>query len=90
MAVMENLLRWIAGLATLFLAFTFSLVVFAIVAVVGSLALIWFWWKTRALRSQLKAQRDNVVDPTDATAGQVYEGEVVREVDVRIEHRPSN
>ncbi len=87
---MENLLRWIVGLATLFLAFTFSLVVFVIVASVGSVLLIWFWWKTRALRSQLKAQRDNAVDPTDATPGQVYEGEVVREVDVRIENRPNN
>ena len=87
---MENLLRWIVGLATLFLAFTFSLVVFVIVAAVGSVVLVWFWWKTRALRSQLKTQRDHAAAPNEPAPGQVYEGEVVREVDVRIEHRPNN
>jgi Flp pilus assembly protein TadB len=55
-------------------ALTFSLVIFAVLAVGGVLVWIYFWWKTRELRRQL---RDRPLDVHDD--GQIIEGEVIRD-----------
>lgn len=60
--------------AFLLAALTFSLVIFAILAVGGLLVWIYFWWKTRELRRQL---RDRPLDIHDD--GQIIEGEVIRD-----------
>lgn len=61
------------------LAFMFSLAALAVVAVVGILFVIWFWWKTRALRRQLREQSVVFETSESPRRGQVIEGEVIRE-----------
>jgi membrane protein implicated in regulation of membrane protease activity len=56
-----------AGLLLL-AALAFSLVLFAVAAVVALLAGGWIWWKTRALRRQLRER---------PPGGHVIEGEAV-------------
>jgi hypothetical protein len=55
-----------AGLLVVIL--TFSLFVFAVVIVGGALAWGYLWWKTRAIRKQMRAQ---------SAEGQIIEGEVI-------------
>lgn len=43
--------------ALLVLGFMFSVVVLAVVAVLGVLGLGYFWWKTRALRRAIREQQ---------------------------------
>lgn len=52
----------------------FSVVAFAAVAAVGLVVWGWLWWKTRDLRKQMRATREQSRD------GLVLEGEVIREV----------
>ena len=51
-------------------AFTFSLVLFAVLVVVGLLVWTYLWWKTRALRKQMRER---------PPGGRVIEGEVIRD-----------
>lgn len=75
-SLLGKVLTFIVGIAFLILAFMFSIVALAVVAVGGTLFGGWLWWKTRALR---KAMRE----ATAAAARRdepVIEGEFVREV----------
>lgn len=67
------------------LALTFSVVLVVVLLVVGALGWAYLWWKTRALRKQIKthAERTDRTRAYDAKqdAGDVIEGEVTR-VDV--------
>jgi hypothetical protein len=87
MSDMQTFLRGIVGLAALVLAFTFSLVLFAVIAVGGTLIFAWYWWKTRAIRQEMKSRQGTNQETPDTGGGQIYEGEVIREVDLHIEHR---
>ncbi len=62
--------------------FMFSLVALAIVAVLALVAGVWFWWKTRAIRRQLREQPASAfsTQPADDD-GTIIEGEAVREND---------
>lgn len=71
--MMQKILALLAGGVLLVLAFLFSVVVLAVVAVVGLCAFAYFWWKTRALRQALREQAAQAA----ATDGQVIEGEAV-------------
>jgi membrane protein implicated in regulation of membrane protease activity len=76
----------IVGLLLLAAGFMFSLVVFAVLAVVGLVLGVYFWWKTRAIRKMMREQAADPlraqppVPPPAATGsgGQVIEGEAVR------------
>lgn len=74
---LEKLLTFVLSAGLLVLAVMFSLAALAVVAIAGLVFAGWFWWKTRALRQQVKG----------ATAGSAYrsghiiEGEVVRTTD---------
>jgi len=62
------------GAVVLVAVFTFSLLVFAIVATGGLLLLGYLWWKTRDLRKQIREQM------RERRPGErVIEGEVIRE-----------
>ena len=69
----------------------FSLVFFALVALAGLLFWMYFMWKTRALRQQLRERMDEQVragafEPPvsePVAGGEVIEGEAVRVVDER-------
>lgn len=72
-----RLLAFVLSTALFVLAFMFSLAALAIVAVAGALFAGWLWWKTRAVRKQM---REASMD-SSFTEGNVIEGEVVREAD---------
>ncbi len=72
----------------------FSAVLLAFIAVAGLIAFGYIWWKTRAIRRQMrqhKAFMKGAANDSDAYKGEVFEGEiiegeVIRKV-VRIEER---
>lgn len=51
-----RLVATVAALALFALAFTVSVFVFLGLFALGALAWGWFWWKTRALRRQLRGE----------------------------------
>ena len=72
---LAKVLAFILSAAFLTLAFMFSLVALAVVAVGGLMLGGWIWWKTRALRKQMQQMRE--AQPT--RSDQVIEGEFIRE-----------
>lgn len=68
--LLGKLLALLVGAALLVLGFMFSVVLLAIVLVIGMLAFAYFWWKTRALRKAMREQRY-----AESVAGEVIEGE---------------
>ena len=85
-SVFGKLLTLVFGGAFLVLAFMFSLVALAIVAVGGMLLWGWLWWKTRAVR---KLIREQGITPESMargngrsdSGGYIIEGEAIRETD---------
>ncbi len=78
---LARLAAFVLSVAFLVLAFMFSLVALAVLAV-GGLALGgWLWWKTRRLRKQMEEMRQAGAMPEDQPARdiQVIEGEFIRE-----------
>lgn len=82
---LSKLLAFVIGTGVMILGFMFSLVALAVVAVLAVIAGIWFWWKTRALRRQLREQAPDANTawqtrpmPSD---GDIIEGEARREHD---------
>lgn len=69
----------ITGAILLVLGLMFSVVLLAVIAVVGLAAFGYFWWKTRGLRKAMRERPEN---------GQVIDGEatVVEEYQVRKRH----
>lgn len=88
-SVFGKLLTLVFGGAFLVLAFMFSLVALAIVAVGGLLLWGWLWWKTRAVRKLIREQgitpesmaRSNVSSSESSGSGYIIEGEAIRETD---------
>jgi len=75
-----------AGAVLLVFALMFSLLLFAVVAAGAVLVWGYLWWKSRALRRQMREQ---------PAGGRVFEGEVIREPEPtttapRIAQRPEN
>jgi hypothetical protein len=82
-SLLGKVLTFILGSALLILAFMFSIVALAVVAVGGTLFAGWLWWKTRALR---KAMREAAPVGPRQPQESVIEGEFVRET-VDNDHR---
>ena len=86
--MLVRLLSFLVTAALLVLALTFSVVVIAVLAVAGILVGAWFWWKTRALRRELKRAEEawratprgqtGAGESPNSAAGVVIEGEVIR------------
>jgi len=57
---LAKVLAFILSAAFLVLAFMFSLVALAVVAVLGVALGGWLWWKTRTLRKQMRAAEDSL------------------------------
>ena len=79
-----QVLTAIFGVLFLAGALMFSLVFFAVIAVAGLVLWGWFWWKTRALRRQIREQmqaQSVEMDSAPESEGKVIEGEVIRVVD---------
>jgi Flp pilus assembly protein TadB len=79
---LAKLAAFVLSAAFLVLAFMFSLVALAVVAVVGVLLGGWLWWKTRALRKQMQQMREaqQMGSERPVRSDQVIEGEFIREV----------
>ncbi|MGB4065766.1 MAG: hypothetical protein WBK19_18245 [Azonexus sp.] len=79
---LAKLAAFVLSAVFLVLAFMFSLVALAIVAVVGVLLGGWLWWKTRALRKQMQKMREaqQMGGEQPVRNDQVIEGEFIREV----------
>lgn len=52
--LLQKLLALLVGAVLLILGFMFSVVVLAVVAVLGAIGFGYFWWKTRALRKAMR------------------------------------
>lgn len=82
---LAKVLAFILSAAFLVLAFMFSLVALAVVAVLGVALGGCLWWKTRTLRKQMRAAEDSLrggeTGTGKAAAGgsTIIEGEFVRE-----------
>lgn len=83
-----SLLRKIVGVivtvAVAIVALMFSVVFFAVIAVIGVIAGTYLWWKTREVRKQMRAfaeQNQSVTRAQSASNDAVFEGEVIRVVD---------
>ena len=76
--LLGKIIAFVLGAGFLVLAFMFSLVALAVLAVGGLMVWGWLWWKTRAIRQQMKEMQANMQNqaPVD---GQIMEGEVIRE-----------
>jgi hypothetical protein len=85
--VLGKLLTFIFGAAFLVIAFMFSLIALAVVAVGGVLVGGWLWWKTRAVRKQMREMQEQMqrqaadwpAPEQPVTNGLIIEGEVIRE-----------
>lgn len=69
---LARILTVVASVAALALAFVFSIVIFVSAAAVALLAGGYIWWKTRALRRQMRER---------PRGGHIIEGEVIRDVE---------
>ena len=88
---LSRLLAALIGILVLGAALMFSLVFFAVLAVAGLLFWLYFWWKTRALRRQMREQMSaqgplpdvdfgSPVGP-ESGDGEIIEGEATRVID---------
>lgn len=90
-SLLARVLAVVVGLLALAAAFMFSIVIFAVVAIVGLVVWLYFLWKTRALHQQIREHmreqmHAQVAAPRAAEpdpSGKVIEGESVRVVDER-------
>ena len=88
---MRQLFTIAATVITIAIGLSVSLVAFAVLAFLGSIAGVYFWWKTRELRSQIKQHLDAHMrsqKPVDEHRGAIVEGEWQHEVPA--ESTPSN
>ena len=78
---LAKLAAFVLSAAFLVLAFMFSLIALAVLAVVGVALGGWLWWKTRTLRKQMQQMRDAqpVSNDQPVRNEQVIEGEFSRE-----------
>ena len=83
-SLISKILAFVVGAGFLVLAFMFSLVALVVIVVVGLGVWGWLWWKTRAVRKQMREQMaEQMNNPAAAAAatrdGYIIEGEVIRE-----------
>lgn len=79
---LAKLAAFVLSAGFLVLAFMFSLVALAVVAVLGVVLGGWLWWKTRAMRKQMQQMREAAEQMGNAGPmhnDQVIEGEFIRE-----------
>ena len=74
-SLLQKIVTVLVTIAVFGVALMFSVVLFAVVVTVGAVAWGYLWWKTRALRKQMREH-----PPTGR--GMIIEGEVIREVEV--------
>jgi len=71
--MLGKLATFAAGASVVALALMFSLVALAVIAVGGTIAGTWLWWKTRDVRKQMREQAER-----QPGGSYIIEGEVIR------------
>jgi hypothetical protein len=71
--MLGKLATFAAGASVVALALMFSLVALAVIAVGGTIAGTWLWWKTRDVRKQMREQAER-----QPGGGYIIEGEAIR------------
>ena len=71
--MLGKLATFAAGASVVALALMFSLFALVVVAVGGTIAGTWLWWKTRDVRKQMREQSGQ-----RPAGGYIIEGEVIR------------
>ena len=75
-----RIVAFLLSAALLVVGFMFSLAALAVVAVIGVGFAGWLWWKTRAIRRQMRAAQAGMRTASPRTgADDIIEGEFVRE-----------
>ena len=77
---MQKLIAFVMTAALIVFGLMFSAVVLVFIAVAGVIVFTWLRWKTRALRKQLREQRQfmgSAANDADAFNGEVFEGEII-------------
>ncbi len=79
--LLSKIVAFIVGLGVLALGFMFSLVALAIVVLGGLAVWAWLWWKTRAIRQQMRAPSTTMPHDfsMESGGGQIIDGEVIRD-----------
>ena len=87
---LAQVLTVLGGALVLGAAFMFSLVFFAVLAIAGLVFWLYFMWKTRALRRQMRQQFEREMgdqasapNASSSASADIIEGEAVRVVDER-------
>jgi len=84
---LAKLIAFVLSACFLILAFMFSLVALAVVAVVGIILGGWLWWRTRKLRQEINRQRaeqwrggteESPFSPSPERSATVIDGEATR------------
>jgi len=70
--VLKKILGVIVGIGAMVIGLMFFMVAFSVIIVVALLVWAYFWWKTRKLRSAMRAQQ-----AASPASGNVFEGEAV-------------
>lgn len=84
--MLRKIVALVVTVALGILALMFSAVLLAIILVVGAIAGVYLWWKTREVRRQMQdfsAQRGAAVQD-EMFAGEVFEGEIIEGEAVRV------
>jgi hypothetical protein len=81
-SLVARVLAFAAGAVVLAAALFFSVIVFAVLLVVGVIAGAWLWWQTREVRGVLREQMreaQRAGSSPQAREGEVIEGDYIRE-----------
>lgn len=97
-SLFQKIVALVAAVALAVVVLMFSAVLLAVILVVGAIGFAWLWWKTRAMRTQLREMQEfarnaqTEVTRSEVFEGEVYEGEIIEceavrvvETDIRIE-----
>ncbi len=80
--LLRKLVAFVVTLALFGLVLMFSAVLLAVIAIVGTIAGAYVWWKTRELRKRMREfSRQSVAREAKASNDEVFEGEVIRVVE---------
>lgn len=83
--LLARILAFLLSAIFLVLAFMFSLVALAAVAVGVTLFAGWLWWKTRTLRKAMRAQPESYRENRTHASSDIIEGEAVRTDEVIVQ-----
>jgi ABC-type bacteriocin/lantibiotic exporter with double-glycine peptidase domain len=92
----RKLLSIIVAVALASLALMFSAILLAVILILAVIIGIYLWWKTRAIRRQLNAHRQQFAKAQNATVqgdsftDEIIEGEVVRVDQPRVSRNQSD